>query len=136
MSLKLEGAEAMLCISGCLGCVLDIIILFIGFMNMIFDFPECNNQGDIMDMHSFAIMAGFIGIAISIVNIFLLLCICNKRIAQSLGRDDVYAKIERLQSILLLTNSLIFCAISIIGFLNFSACTVNCQSSSLGQVIL
>ena len=123
VEVKLEGSECLLVC--CVGLVIgvDIASLVIGLQ----DYFECENQGEVMDMHWFAIGIGIIGIGCATVSIASTMIICNKHN----GENNM-----KKQSGLLVSTSFIFLAVSIIGFVNWSTTNGNCKTSDLGQVVL
>merc|ERR1719464_2510225 len=124
--IKLEGSECLLvcCVSLIIG--VDIAALIVGLQESY----ECVNEGEVMDMQYFAIAIGIVGIGCAVVSILSAMCICPKN-----NDENGYNNMKK-QSGLLMSTSLTFLGVSIVGFINWSSCSGDCKTSPLGQVIL
>ena len=87
----------------------------------------CDGQGSVMEMSTFAIASGFIGIAIALVSTASALCVCSKR-SDPRGVQK--------QALWLLLSASVFCAVSIVGFVEWTSCPAACKMSARGNVVL
>ena len=94
------------------------------------DDAECDGEGSIMSMSAFAVMAGAIGIALSVIGVSLACCFC--KISDPMT-DTRHVRGQLAWSCF---SSVIYAVISIIGFVNYDSGSDDCQSSPLGQVVL
>mmetsp|Transcript_59156 Transcript_59156/g.53292 ORF Transcript_59156/g.53292 Transcript_59156/m.53292 type:complete len:153 (-) Transcript_59156:207-665(-) len=128
METKIELKNQACILVCCFGLVIAVDIAALVISQQ--DHPECDGQGSVMNMDSFAIMAGAIGISLGLISMVLALCVWKV--------NDPMTDTEnvRKQGGWALLTSLVFLVISIVGFVNYGDCTDECKQSPLGEVIL
>merc|ERR1719491_828800 len=121
---KLEGTACIQCC--CLGvvCAVDIAALAIGFQ----EYDDCTEQGSVMEMSTFCIMAGFIGIALALSGIVALFScpIPPNGPAENMKKSATFT----------MCTALVLLVISIIGFVNYDSADDDCKATSLGKMVL
>mmetsp|Transcript_39399 Transcript_39399/g.34866 ORF Transcript_39399/g.34866 Transcript_39399/m.34866 type:complete len:154 (-) Transcript_39399:128-589(-) len=111
----------------CFGLVIAVDIAALVISQQ--DHSECDGEGSVMAMDTFAIVAGAIGISLGLISMILALCVCKVE-------DPSDTENIKKQGGWAFLTSLVFLVISIIGFVNYSDASDSCKQTPLGEVIL